>query len=94
MLISQNLRTAFRGLTANKLRSALTILGIVIGVAAVVALMSIGNGATSSITSRIESAGTNLITIMTARFRPNAGSPAQFSYLTLDDYQALKSWPM
>jgi putative ABC transport system permease protein len=91
MLISQNFRTAFRGLTANKLRSALTILGIVIGVAAVVALMAIGNGATSSITSRIESNGTNLITIMTARFRPNAGTPAQFSYLTLDDYQALKS---
>ncbi len=91
MLISQNFRTAFRGLTANKLRSALTILGIVIGVAAVVALMAIGNGATSSITSRIESAGTNLITIMTARFRPSAGTPAQFSYLTLDDYQALKS---
>jgi putative ABC transport system permease protein len=91
MLISQNFRTAFRGLTANKLRSALTILGIVIGVAAVVALMAIGNGATSSITSRIESNGTNLITIMTARFRPNAGTPAQFSYLTLDDYQALKT---
>ena len=91
MLISQNFRTAFRGLTANKLRSALTILGIVIGVAAVVALMAIGNGATSSITSRIESNGTNLITIMTARFRPNAGTPAQFSYLTLNDYQALKA---
>ena len=91
MLISQNFRTAFRGLTANKLRSALTILGIVIGVAAVVALMAIGNGATSSITSRIESTGSNLITIMTARFRPSSGSPAQFSYLTLDDYQALKS---
>jgi putative ABC transport system permease protein len=91
MLISQNFRTAFRGLTANKLRSALTILGIVIGVAAVVALMAIGNGATSSITSRIESNGTNLITVMTARFRPNAGTPAQFSYLTLDDYQALKA---
>ena len=91
MLISQNFRTAFRGLTANKLRSALTILGIVIGVAAVVALMAIGNGATSSITSRIESNGTNLITIMTARFRPSAGTPAQFSYLTLDDYQALKT---
>jgi putative ABC transport system permease protein len=91
MLISQNFRTAFRGLTANKLRSALTILGIVIGVAAVVALMAIGNGATSSITSRIESNGTNLITVMTARFRPSAGTPAQFSYLTLDDYQALRA---
>jgi putative ABC transport system permease protein len=91
MLFSQNIRTAFRGLTANKLRSGLTILGIVIGVAAVVALMAIGNGATSSITSRIQSNGTNLISIQTARFRPNAGTPAQFSYLTYDDYKALKA---
>jgi putative ABC transport system permease protein len=91
MLISQNLRTAFRGLTANKLRSALTILGIVIGVAAVVALMAIGNGATSSITSRIQSNGTNLISVSAARFRPNAGTPAQFSVVTYDDYKALKA---
>jgi putative ABC transport system permease protein len=91
MLISQNLRTAFRGLTANKLRSALTILGIVIGVAAVVALMAIGNGATSSITSSITSNGTNLISVSAARFRPNAGSPSQFSVVTYNDYLALKA---
>jgi putative ABC transport system permease protein len=91
MLISQNLRTAFRGLTANKLRSALTILGIVIGVAAVVALMAIGNGATSSITNRIQSNGTNLISVSAARFRPNAGTPSQFSIVTYDDYLALKA---
>jgi len=91
MLISQNIRTAFRGLTANKLRSALTILGIVIGVAAVVALMAIGNGATSSITNRIQSNGTNLITISAARFRPNAGTPSQFSFVTYNDYLALKA---
>jgi putative ABC transport system permease protein len=57
MLFSQNILTALRGLMANKLRSALTILGIVIGVAAVVALMAIGNGATSSITDQIASNG-------------------------------------
>jgi len=91
MLISQNFRTAFRGLTANKLRSALTILGIVIGVAAVVALMAIGNGATSSITSSITSNGTNLISVSAARSRPNAGTPAQFSVVTYDDYTALKA---
>ncbi len=91
MLFSQNIRTAFRALTANKLRSALTILGIVIGVAAVVALMAIGNGATSSITSRIQSNGTNLISVSAARFRPNAGSPSQFSVVTYNDYLALKA---
>src|SRR5512135_241344 len=91
MLFSQNLRTAFRGLTTNKLRSALTILGIVIGVAAVVALMAIGNGATSSITSRIQGSGSNLINIFSGRFQRNGGGPAQFSYLTYKDYLALKA---
>jgi putative ABC transport system permease protein len=91
MLFSQNIRTAFRGLTANKLRSSLTILGMVIGVAAVVALMAIGNGATSSITSRIQGSGTNLINIFSGRFQRGAGGPAQFSFLTLKDYEALKA---
>jgi putative ABC transport system permease protein len=91
MLITQNLLTALRGLMANKLRSALTILGIVIGVAAVVALMAIGNGATSSITDRIASNGSNLLNIQSGRSqRPAAGS-AQMAptYLTYKDYLAL-----
>jgi putative ABC transport system permease protein len=91
MLFSQNLRTALRGLTANKLRSSLTILGIVIGVAAVVALMAIGNGATSSITNRIQGSGSNLINIFSGRFQRNGGGSAQFSFLTYKDYLALKS---
>ena len=75
MLISQNILTALRGLMANKLRSALTILGIVIGVAAVVALMAIGNGATSSITNRITSNGSNILNIQAGRSqRPAPGA--------------------
>ena len=54
MLFSENFKIAIRALRANKLRSVLTILGIVIGVATVVALLSIGNGATASITSQIQ----------------------------------------
>jgi putative ABC transport system permease protein len=50
-------------LTANKLRTGLTMLGIIIGVAAVIAMLAIGNGAQQSIVSSIESAGTNLIFI-------------------------------
>ena len=60
-----NIYTSFieslESLYANKLRSALTILGIVIGVAAVIAMLSIGKGAQQSITNQIESVGTNLI---------------------------------
>ncbi len=90
MLISQNILTALRGLMANKLRSALTILGIVIGVAAVVALMAIGNGATSSITSRIASNGSNLLNIQAGRSqRPAAGAQLAPTYLTYKDYSAL-----
>jgi putative ABC transport system permease protein len=90
MLISQNILTALRGLMANKLRSALTILGIVIGVAAVVALMAIGNGATSSITSRIASNGSNMLNIQSGRSqRPAAGVPYTPAYLYYSDYQSL-----
>lgn len=90
MLFSQNILTALRGLMANKLRSALTILGIVIGVAAVVALMAIGNGATSSITSRIQSNGSNLLNIQPGRnVRPAAGAQPVLTYLSYDDYVAL-----
>src|SRR5512136_1624752 len=58
-------------LTSNKLRSGLTILGIVIGVAAVIAMLSIGQGAQNSITSSINSIGTNLLFL-------SAGSRARF----------------
>jgi putative ABC transport system permease protein len=52
---------ALRGLSSNKLRSALTMLGIVIGVAAVIAMLAIGQGAQNSISGSIESIGTNLL---------------------------------
>lgn len=93
MLLTQNILTALRSLMANKLRSGLTILGIVIGVAAVVALMAIGNGATSDITSQIQSSGTNLLSIQSGRTqRPQAGgAPPAFSALTYKDYQALNA---
>ena len=90
MLLTQNFITALRGLMSNKLRSALTILGIVIGVAAVVALMAIGNGATSSITSRIEGNGSNLLNIQAGRSqRPSPGEMMAQTYLTYKDYQSL-----
>src|SRR5690606_1550181 len=54
---------AFESLVAHKLRAILTMLGIIIGVAAVLVTIGIGRGAAASITSRIESQGTNLLTI-------------------------------
>ncbi|MDP2965511.1 MAG: ABC transporter permease [Pelolinea sp.] len=58
------LTDAVESLNANKLRSALTMLGIIIGVAAVISMLAVGQGASSSITSSIESMGTNLLYVM------------------------------
>ncbi|MEW6715990.1 MAG: ABC transporter permease [Chloroflexota bacterium] len=63
MSIWQAVIEAFESLTANKLRSGLTILGIVIGVAAVIAMLAIGKGAQASITGEIQGIGTNLLFI-------------------------------
>jgi len=79
------LNDAIVSLTANKLRTALTMLGIVIGVASVVSMMAIGQGASSSITSQIESMGTNLVYITAI----NQGSNPQ--PVTLSDAEAIVS---
>ena len=89
MNIINYLRVAFRSLTANKLRSILTILGIVIGVAAVVALLSLGKGATASVTSQVENLGSNLITISSRRsFQPGVVDNTSAT-LTYSDYEAI-----
>ena len=61
MNIWESIRISLRSLSANKLRSGLTMLGIIIGVGAVIALMSIGRGAQASILSSIQANGTNLL---------------------------------
>ena len=90
MNIFSNIRVALRALRANKMRSSLTVLGIVIGVAAVVALLSIGRGATSGITSSVESMGTNLITVSAGRsFSPGGGGQASSGTLLYTDYEKI-----
>lgn len=63
MDILQTVKIAFRGILDNKLRSFLTMLGIIIGVTSVIALVSIGQGATSKVTEQIQSLGSNLLTV-------------------------------
>ncbi|MCL5960117.1 MAG: ABC transporter permease, partial [Chloroflexi bacterium] len=58
---TESLRVALRALAANKLRTALTMLGMIIGVGAVIALMSVGKGAQAMVTSQIQGMGTNLL---------------------------------
>ena len=57
-------RTALRALRRNKLRSALTMLGVVIGVGAVIVMVSIGQGASAAVRAQIEALGTNLLMVI------------------------------
>ncbi|MBM3701415.1 MAG: FtsX-like permease family protein [Actinobacteria bacterium] len=72
--ILENIKIAFKSLGLNKLRSFLTMLGIIIGVGSVVAVMSVGAGAEASITENIQSMGTNVITITPGREQVFAGN--------------------
>ena len=63
MTVIETLRSAFRGITANKLRSSLTLLGVMIGVAAVILLLAVGNGSSQQINSLITQLGTNTLTV-------------------------------
>src|SRR5439155_3560105 len=58
------LRIAWRGATANKLRSLLTILGVMIGVSAVIILLAVGTGSSKAVQDRINQLGTNTVTVL------------------------------
>src|SRR5690349_8089707 len=73
MNFTQSLLEAIESLNGNKLRSGLTVLGIVIGVAAVIAMLAVGNGAQASITGSISSIGTNLLFVFSGA--PDQGGP-------------------
>jgi putative ABC transport system permease protein len=86
------MRTALRALTVNKMRSILTMLGVIIGVTSVVALMSIGYGVQNSITSNFEGMGTNLLYVSPGATSTSSGirsAMGSASTLTLADAEAL-----
>ena len=67
MMLAEAFRSGLQAIMAHRLRSALTMLGIMIGVAAVIVLVAFGQGASNSIVGSIQSLGTNLITVFPAR---------------------------
>ncbi|MFP3897385.1 MAG: ABC transporter permease [Anaerolineales bacterium] len=85
MSMWENLRTSLEGIFSNKLRAALTILGIIVGVGAVVALSSLGEGVSQFVTGEIEAIGANMIAV-SPRTPPDATRRA---VLTMGDYEAL-----
>ena len=83
---------ALRALRRNKLRSALTALGIIIGVAGVIATVAIGNGAKVQVESQIASLGRNVVTIFPGSFSSGGarGGFGSASTLTIDDMEAIR----
>lgn len=92
----ETLATAFEALFGNKLRTALAVLGIVIGIGAVVALITLGQGATASVQSSISSLGANLLTVSPGAASQGGGirgAAGSGTSLTLADAQAITTSP-
>ncbi|GAA2896174.1 peptide ABC transporter permease [Actinoplanes cyaneus] len=85
MSLTEIVRFALRGLSANKLRSALTMLGILIGVAAVILLVAVGNGSAQAIADRISALGTNTLTVMSTSRGTSGGGLTMKVADALDD---------
>jgi putative ABC transport system permease protein len=84
-------RIAFKALGRNKMRTGLTMLGMIIGVSAVITLVAMGNGATSVIEDQIKGAGTNMITVNAGNFSSGGvrGGSGTSSTLTVEDAEAI-----
>jgi putative ABC transport system permease protein len=89
MPLVTTLRVALTSLQANRMRSLLAMLGIVIGIAAVIAMLAIGAGAQKSILSRISSMGTNLLSVDPGQRRQGGVRMGQVQTLTVDDARAI-----
>ncbi len=95
MTFTQSILEALESLNGNKMRSGLTVLGIVIGVAAVIAMLAVGNGAQASITGSISSIGTNLLFVFSGSADGPPGGPGSGRSgnndrpLTLTDAEAI-----
>src|ERR671911_1389170 len=88
------IRVAFRALVRNKMRAALTMLGIIIGVSAVIAMVSIGRAASASVQAQIESIGTNLLFVSAGAqnvggVRSGTGDSGT-NTLTVEDLEAIR----
>jgi putative ABC transport system permease protein len=94
MSFRECVRIAFEGIRNNKMRSFLTMLGVIIGVGAVIAMVSIGEGAKQSVSAQIQGLGSNLLIVMPGRTQGNPGGPAGASgsrnMLRAEDAEAIQ----
>jgi putative ABC transport system permease protein len=92
MKLYDSFRSALQSLVVNKLRSALTMLGVIIGVAAVIAMVAVGNGASEQVQTTVLALGSNLVTIQPGALTDQSlrGAGATSQNLTLDDMRSLQ----
>lgn len=91
MSILESMAVALEGLVANKMRAALTMLGVVIGVAAVITMLALASGARNQAMENIQQMGTNVLTVFTGRSQRGrvAGSMGSNEFLTMKDVEAI-----
>ncbi|EKF57997.1 MAG: ABC transporter permease [Agrobacterium albertimagni] len=88
-MFGETLKLALRAIRRNLLRSFLTVLGVVIGVAAVIAMVTIGNGTTAQVTTEISKLGTNLLFVRPGQFGPGRAATDAKKF-TLRDLEAIR----
>jgi putative ABC transport system permease protein len=95
MSILMTLRIALKALNRNKMRTALTMLGMIIGVGAVITMVAIGKGAQTTIEEQVKAAGTNMITVMSGNFSQGGVRMGQgmSTRLRPEDAEALRDVP-
>ena len=90
-MIREQIRIALAGLFANKLRSALTVLGMTIGVGSVIVLISVGTGSSHAVQQRIQALGTNVLLVQRGFQRGGSSAAVATPPLTLAAAQALQN---
>src|SRR5438270_5540762 len=92
MKLFDSFRSALQSIVVNKLRSALTMLGVIIGVASVIAMVAVGNGASQTVQQQVLSLGSNLVTVTPGAQKDDSGlrgAGVVSRNLTIDDMNAI-----
>ncbi|HWB40235.1 MAG TPA: ABC transporter permease [Gemmatimonadales bacterium] len=89
MLVGETIAVAFQSIRANKLRSVLTMLGIIIGVGAVITMVALGSGAQKAVEDRIAALGANVLTVFAGQGMRGGIRITDRTILSTDDYEAL-----
>jgi putative ABC transport system permease protein len=89
MLLGETIVVAFQSIRANKLRAVLTMLGIIIGVGAVITMVALGSGAQRAVEDRIAALGANVLTVFAGQGRFGGIRITDQTILSTDDYEAL-----